>query len=69
MASNIAFDPLLLQEAVRVGHHKTKKDAINSALKEYVMRHRQLELIEFFQEVDFDPDYDYKAARKRRKRK
>ena len=66
MASNIAFDSALLEEAVRIGHHKTKKEAINSALKEYVMRHRQLDLVNFFGKVDFDSDYDYKAARKNR---
>lgn len=66
MASNIAFDPFLLEEAVRVGHHKTKKEAINSALKEYVMRHKQLNLIKLFGKVDFDSDYDYKAVRKRK---
>ncbi|MBA2369864.1 MAG: type II toxin-antitoxin system VapB family antitoxin [Candidatus Protochlamydia sp.] len=66
MASNIAFDPYLLEEAVRIGHHKTKKEAINSALKEYIMRHKQLNLIEFFGKVDFDDDYDYKKARKKR---
>lgn len=66
MASNIAFDPFLLEEAVRVGHHKTKREAINSALKEYVMRHKQLNLIKLFGKVDFDSDYDYKAVRKRK---
>lgn len=66
MASNIAFDPLLLEEAVKVGHHKTKKEAINTALKEYVMRHNQLNLVNFFGKVAFASDYDYKAARKKR---
>lgn len=66
MASNIAFDPLLLEEAVVVGHHKSKKEAINSALKEYVMRHKQLNLLQFFGKVDFATDYDYKSARKNR---
>ena len=65
MASNIAFDLFLLEEAVKMGHHKTKKEAINAALKEYVMRHKQLNLIKFFGKVKFDPQYDYKAARKR----
>lgn len=65
MASNIAFDIDLLEEAVRVGHHKTKKEAINAALKEYVMRHNQLKLIELFGKIDFDDNYDYKAARRR----
>jgi len=66
MASNIAFDPQLLEEAVKVGHHKTKREAINSALKEYVIRHKQLNLIGCFGSIDLDTDYDYKEARKRK---
>ncbi len=66
MASNIAYDPILLEEAVEVGHHKTKRAAINTALKEYVMRHKQLNLVGLFGKVDYAKDYDHKSARKKR---
>lgn len=65
IANNIAFDSELLEEAVIVGHHKSKKEAINAALKEYVMRRKQLKIIDFFGDVDWD-NYDYKKARKKR---
>jgi hypothetical protein len=63
MERNIAIDPKLLEEAVLIGHHKTKREAINSALKEYVMRHKQMNIVNFFGKVDYATDYDYKEAR------
>jgi Arc/MetJ family transcription regulator len=66
MATNLALDDKLIEEARKVGHHRTKKDAVTAALTEYVKRHRQQRIIEAFGTVDFDPDYDYKAERRRR---
>lgn len=66
MATNLALDDKLIEEAREVGHHRTKKDAVTAALSEYVKRHRQQKIIEAFGTVDFDPTYDYKAERRRR---
>jgi Arc/MetJ family transcription regulator len=55
----------LIVEAQRAGHHKTKKDAVTAALKEYVARKKQVELIDLFGTIEFDKDYDYKKARSR----
>ena len=38
MATNLALDDRLIEEARRAGGHKTKKDAVNAALDEYVRR-------------------------------
>ena len=65
MATNLALDDRLIQEAVKLGKHKTKKDAVTTALKEYVKSIRRLGILELEGKVDFWPDYDYKAARKR----
>ena len=35
------------------------------ALTEYVQRHCQLRILKSFGTVDFDPNYDYKAERRR----
>ena len=32
MASNLAIDDSLIEEARRIGHHKTKKEAVTAAL-------------------------------------
>lgn len=67
VATNLQLDDALIAEAVRAGGHRTKKEAVTTALREYVRRMQQLRLIEEFGKVDIDPDYDYKAARKRRR--
>ena len=63
MATNLAIDDKLIEEAKRVGGHKTKKEAVTVALDQYIRRHKQLRILEHFGTVDFDPDYDYKKIR------
>jgi hypothetical protein len=65
MATNLAIDDNLIEEARRLGKLKTKKAAINEALLEYVQRHRQMEMLDLFGCIDIDPDYRYKEQRKR----
>jgi Arc/MetJ family transcription regulator len=65
MATNLALDDHLIEEARRVGKHKTKKDAVNAALDEYVRRHKQMKILDAFGTVTFDSAYDYKAERRR----
>jgi hypothetical protein len=68
MATNLAIDDRLIEEARRVGGHKTKKEAVTAALNEYVKRRRQMEIISLFGKIDWDPTYDYKAERWRKRR-
>lgn len=65
MATNLAIDMDLLEEALRVGGLRTKKETVNLALREFVNRRKQLEIIELFGSMDPDPEYDYKKARER----
>jgi len=65
MPTNLAIDDALITEAKRVGHHKSKKDAVTTALEEYINRHRQLEVIDLFGQIDYDEGYDYKKMRNR----
>jgi len=67
MATNLALDDKLIEEARRVGHHKTKKGAVTAALAEYVRRRKQQLILEAFGTFEFDPAYDYKAERRRRR--
>jgi hypothetical protein len=64
MATNIELDEPLLSMAMRLGGMKTKKEAVNQALAEYVQRREQLRILDFFGKVDLDPDFDYKKQRK-----
>jgi Arc/MetJ family transcription regulator len=67
MATNLALDDKLIEEARRAGDHKTKKEAVTAALAEYVRRRKQLRLLQAFGTFEFDPAYDYKAERQRGK--
>jgi hypothetical protein len=65
MPSNLAIDDKLLEEALRLGGHRTKKATVNEALKEYVQRRKQLKILDLFGQIDYDPDYNYKEQRRR----
>jgi Arc/MetJ family transcription regulator len=67
MATNLALDDKLIEEARRLGAHKSKREAVTTALQEYVKRHRQQRILSDFGTVDFDPSYDYKAERRRKR--
>jgi hypothetical protein len=63
MATNLAIDDRLIDEARRVGHHRTKKEAVTAALDEYIRWRKQLQILDHFGTIDFDPSYDYKKMR------
>ena len=65
MATNLALDDKLIEEAQRAGMHKTKKEAVTAALTEYVKRRKQLRILDAFGTFDLDPGYDYKSERRR----
>ncbi len=65
MATNLAIDDALITEAQEIGGHKTKKEAVTAALREYVQRRKQLRILELFGTIDYDPEYDYKEERRR----
>lgn len=66
MATNLALDDRLIAQAKRLGHHRSKREAVNRALREYVNRLRQREILELFGTVEMGERYDYKAARRAR---
>lgn len=63
MATNLAIDDRLIEEARRVGGHGTKKQAVTVALEEYVARRKQLAVLDLFGTIDFDKSYDYRRSR------
>src|SRR5229473_524068 len=48
MATNLALDDQLIEEARRAGSHKYKKEAVTAALEEYVRRRQQMRILEAF---------------------
>jgi len=65
MATNLQINNTLIQEALELGGHRTKRAVVEAALQEYVMRRKQLKLFDLFGTIDYDEDYDYKVQRKR----
>lgn len=66
MATNLAIDEKLLEEALRIGGQKTKKETVNEALREYIQRRQQAAITELFGKLEIDPEYDHKRQRRRR---
>jgi hypothetical protein len=67
VATNLALDDKLLDEALKIGGRATKKDTVTEALEEYIRRRKQARITELFGTIDFDPSYDYKKQRRRRR--
>jgi Arc/MetJ family transcription regulator len=65
MPTNLNLDDDLLAEALALSGKKTKRDAVNAALREYVCRRKQRRVLELFRKMDWDPRYDYKKERGR----
>jgi Arc/MetJ family transcription regulator len=66
MPTNLAIDDRLLEEALQIGGHRTKKATVTEALVEYVERRKQARVIELFGHIEFDAEYDYKAQRRKK---
>ena len=66
MATNLALDNKLLEEALKVGGRDTKKETVTEALQEYIGRRKQARIAELFGTIEYDPKYDYKKQRRRR---
>jgi len=65
MATNLAIDDQLLNEALEIGGYKSKKDTVNAALDEFIKRRKTKDLINIFGTIEYDSSYDYKKMRSR----
>jgi Arc/MetJ family transcription regulator len=65
LATNLQLDDRLIEKAVKLGKHKTKRDAVTQALKEYIEHLEQQKILSLFGNVDYDPEYDYKRQREK----
>jgi Arc/MetJ family transcription regulator len=63
MATNLAIDDKLIDEARRIGRHSTKKAAVTAALHEYIARRKQVEILKLRGTIDYDPAFDYRKMR------
>ena len=65
MATNLALDPDLLEEAFRVSGEPTKKAAVTRALQEFIARREQRRVAELFGKLTWDDAFDHKTERSR----
>ena len=65
MATNLDIDEKLLEEALRIGGHRTKKATVEQALEEYIQRRKQQKILKLFGKVEYDRSYNYKEQRRR----
>jgi hypothetical protein len=65
MASNLKINGALLTEVMKLGKHKSKRAAVDTALEHYRRSMRAEGLIKLFGTINYDPGYDYKAERRR----
>ena len=64
MATNLAIDDQLVEDARLIGSHRTKKAVVTEALIEYIQRRKQVEIIHLFGTIEYESDYNYKEQRK-----
>ena len=65
MATNLDLDPNLIEHALALSGAPTKKAAVTAALKEFIARREQRQLLELFGKLEWAPGYDYKQERSR----
>ncbi len=63
MATNLAINDKMLEEARRVGKLRTKKETVTKALEEFIERRRQRRILKALGTFRFREDWDYKQDR------
>ena len=63
MRTNIVLDDELVAEAQKLSQIKTKRELIDTALREFVQSHRRLDLRDLQGMGLIDDDYDHKPTR------
>lgn len=64
MPTNLDIDDRLIEQARKLGRHRTKKETVNAALAEYIRRRKQRNIISLFGSIEYDPAYDHKHERR-----
>lgn len=65
MSTNLSIDPDLLERALELSGERTKKAAVNKALREFIAHREQKRIAGLFGKLDWDSDFDYKKERSR----
>lgn len=63
MRTNIVLDDVLIADAMRLAGVSSKRETVDLALREWVARRRQQEIIDLAGQALIAPDYDVRAVR------
>jgi len=64
MRTNIVIDDRLMAEAQKVSKIKTKRELVETALREFITNRRRRDLRDLRGKISFREDYDYKEMRR-----
>ena len=67
MPTNLAIDDRLIEEAQKLGRHRTKKETVTAALDEYIKRRKQQDILRLFGTIEYEDKYDYKQERRQKR--
>ncbi len=65
MRTNVVLDDELVDKGLKISGLNTKKELINTALKEFVRNHSRLDIRELKGKITFVDGYDYKSLREK----
>lgn len=66
MATNLALDDSLLNQAMKIGHLHTKRETVTIALKEFIERRSQKKILDLRGKIAFRQGWDHKKDRRDR---
>ena len=66
MHANLKLDESLVKKAVKLGRFKTKAQAVNTAVAEFIDRRQRRLILDLSGKIQFDTEWDYKKMRRGR---
>jgi metal-responsive CopG/Arc/MetJ family transcriptional regulator len=63
MVTTLEIDEKLLKEALALGKHSTASLVIETALKDYIQRYKQQQILDLFGTIEYEENYNYKQQR------
>jgi hypothetical protein len=63
------IDHRLVKYAQKLGRHRTRKSAVEAALKYYIRHRKQAAATQLFGKIDYEAAYDYKRERTKKRMK
>lgn len=64
MRTNIVLDDQLIEETLRLSKAKTMREAVDLALREFVARRKERDILDLVGQDLIAPDYDVRAMRR-----